>query len=119
MQQLTAFEMENISGGTISLENLANGLLDAATFVAKEAGAGIFGAAIGALDGASFGLSWAGEGVGILGFGLIGGWVGAVGGAIVSGAVLGTIGVLLGWDTISDLTVQSLEGLINGTFNFW
>lgn len=119
MQQLTALEMENISGGTISLENLANGLLDAATFVAKEAGAGIIGAAIGALYGASFGLRWGGEGGGILGFGLIGGWVGAVGGAIVSGAVLGTIGVLLGWDTISDLTVQSLEGLINGTFNFW
>ena len=75
MQQLTAFEMENISGGTISLENLANGLLDAATFVAKEAGAGIIGAAIGALYGASFGLRWGGEGGGILGFGLIGGWV--------------------------------------------
>lgn len=36
MQQLTAFEMENISGGTISLENLANGLLDAATLLLKK-----------------------------------------------------------------------------------
>lgn len=113
MKQLTVFEMEAISGGTFEpLTSLFNN-------VAREIGAIGLGASIGATFGAILGGRWGGEGGGLLGFGSLGQLVGMFGGMAIGVVTMGVFGGIVGYDDIYDIAIDSMNGLIDGTFNLW
>ncbi|ESN31866.1 high-affinity branched-chain amino acid ABC transporter membrane protein [Klebsiella pneumoniae] len=112
MKQLTVFEMEEISGGTLDLPG-------AATAIAETIGAAILGGTMCALMGTILGGRYAGSNGGLLGFGLLGNAVGFIWG-VLAGSVGGAImGALSGWDQTFAWVNDAIEGLINGTLNTW
>ncbi len=114
MQQLTVFEMEAISGG-----DLTETLSSVATWVAQEIGAVALGASLGALLGTGFAGRWGGVSGGIFGIGSIGQGVGMVAGVILGGICIGIAAGVVGWDMTLQYAQQGLDGLFDGTFNFW
>lgn len=109
MKQLNVFEMEAISGGTSGFLNNA----------IREIGAIGIGASIGATFGAIIGGRWGGDGGGVIGFGAIGQLVGMLGGLAIGAVTIGAFGAIVGYDATYDLSIDAINGLIDGTFNVW
>ncbi|PEX87148.1 hypothetical protein [Klebsiella sp. KG9] len=112
MKQLTAFEMESISGGTFDLSNAVNAL-------AQTAGGALIGGTLFALTGTILGGRYAGSNGGILGFGIIGNAVGFIWGVLAGSVGGGIVGGLMGFDKMSEFADQWMDGLTNGTMNLW
>lgn len=114
MQQLTVFEMEEISGGA-----LTDTISDIATWAAKEIGAITLGASLGAILGTGFAGRWGGVSGGIFGIGSIGQGVGMVAGVILGGVCFAIAAGVVGWDMTLKYAEMGMQGLLDGTFNFW
>jgi len=109
MKQVTVFEMEAIAGGTGGFFNSA----------LREIGAIGLGASIGATFGAIIGGRWGGAGGGLIGIGSAGQLVGMIGGLAIGVVTMGVFGGIVGYDDIYDIAIDSMNGLIDGTFNLW
>ncbi|MBA7843776.1 hypothetical protein HV213_26535 [Klebsiella sp. RHBSTW-00484] len=112
MKQLTVFEMEEISGGSIDLM----GALD---FIVKEIGAIGLGASLGAAFGSGYAGRWGGVGGGILGFGALGQGVGMIAGLFIGGIGFGVAAGIAGWDKTYELAQKAINSILDGTFNLW
>lgn len=113
MKQLTVFEMEAISGGTFDqLGSFFNKVI-------REVGAIGLGASMGATFGAIIGGRWGGDGGGLVGFGAIGQLVGMLGGLAIGAVTMGVYAGIIGYDDFYDLSIDAINGLIDGTFNLW
>lgn len=108
MKQLTVFEMESISGGAFDISS-----------VAETAAAAVLGAVTFGLSGTILGGRYAGSNGGILGFGILGNAVGFVWGVLAGGVGGAVVGAIMGFDRMSEMTNQWLDGIISGTTKFW
>lgn len=123
MKQLTVFEMEAISGGTLDFANIAqsaiNGVMDAAMFCAQEVGAIALGASLGGMIGSVIGGRWGGAGGGLLGVGAAGQGVGMIWGLVVGGIGFGIAAGIVGWDVSFKYAKMTVESGLDGTFVPW
>lgn len=120
MKQLSVFEMEEISGGySWDLSSISSTITSVVSNgVEATASAFVFGT-VTAMWGALAAGGKAGDGGGILGFGLFGELVGVIFGA-VGGAIGGAVtGASLGWDATTTYIGDSFAGAISGTFVPW
>ncbi|EOZ2166322.1 hypothetical protein AAHW42_23010 [Klebsiella quasipneumoniae subsp. similipneumoniae] len=120
MKELTVFEMNAISGG-YSWD--FSSIQSAITSLVSNGVEATASAALGAVTWGTYGLLWggtqSGANGGILGLGLIGNAVGAVWGTLM-GALGGAVGyAALGWDASVNESLQSMLGIIDGSFVPW
>lgn len=112
--------MEEISGGyswdTSSFLATAQSLV---LNGAEAIGSAILGGVVAGGWGAFAAGGKAGDGGGILGFGLIGELVGVIFGAIGGGLTGAVAAASAGWDTTLSLVIQSFQAALDGTFTPW
>lgn len=120
MKELTVFEMDAISGGySWDFSSAQSAITSLMSNGVEMAASAALGAATWGVYGLAFGGIQSGANGGLLGFGIIGNAVGAVWGVLM-GALGGAVGyAALGWEASVQETLDSMLGIINGTFVPW
>lgn len=120
MKELTVFETDAISGGySWDFSSAQSAIISLMSNGVEIAASAALGAATWGAYGLAFGGTQSGANGGILGFGIIGNAVGAVWGVLM-GALGGAVGyAALGWEASVQETLNSMLGIIDGTFVPW
>ncbi|MDU4840619.1 MAG: hypothetical protein E6X49_05645 [Leclercia adecarboxylata] len=120
MRELNTFEMQEISGGySWDTSSVMSTLTSLVTNGVEAAGSAVAFGAVCAMWGALAAGGKAGDGGGILGFGIIAELGGVIFGAI-GGAIGGAVsGAAMGWETTVKMISDSFNSAINGTFTPW